>query len=120
MQLVTSTVIAICLALLVVTPTLAVSTKADVIEDITAAQLENLVEESDYVAVYWCKCRPIICSIVSSLCVVFNRCPTVILVLHYGANQVLLSVELLAASRVSTELWVCLNILNHLSHTQRA
>lgn len=108
--LVTSTVFAICLALLLVTPTLAVSTKADVIEDITAIQLENLVEESDYVAVYWCKCRPIICSIVSSFCVVFNRCPTVIL--HYGANQVLLSVESFAASRVSTELRVCLFFLS--------
>lgn len=34
----------------------AASAKADVIEDVNAKQLENLVAESDYVAVYWCKC----------------------------------------------------------------
>ena len=30
--------------------------KADVIEDVNAKQLEDLVAESDYVAVFWCKC----------------------------------------------------------------
>lgn len=30
--------------------------KADVIEDVTAKQLEDLVAQSDYVAVFWCKC----------------------------------------------------------------
>jgi len=29
--------------------------KEDVIQDITAKQLDALMEESDYVAVYWCK-----------------------------------------------------------------
>ena len=34
----------------------AASPKADVIEDVNAKQLEDLVAGSDYVAVFWCKC----------------------------------------------------------------
>lgn len=34
----------------------AAGAKADVIEDVNSKQLENLVADSDYVAVFWCKC----------------------------------------------------------------
>lgn len=51
----TGAMAALCLTMFLAAPTLAASSKADVIEDITASQLENLVEDSDYVAVYWYK-----------------------------------------------------------------
>lgn len=44
-----------CLTVLAL-PAHAANPKADVIEDVNAKQLENLVAESDYVAVFWCKC----------------------------------------------------------------
>ena len=55
---------ALCLLLVLLTVTStgvlgakeAPANKADVIEEVNAKQLENLVAESDYVAVFWCKC----------------------------------------------------------------
>nr|XP_045619926.1 uncharacterized protein LOC123771446 isoform X6 [Procambarus clarkii] len=53
-RLILGTLLALGLVLLA-GQTRAHSAKADVIEDINAKQLENLVAESDYVAVYWYK-----------------------------------------------------------------
>lgn len=35
-----------------------------VIEEVTAKQLERLLHDKDYVAVYWCKCSEFIADIV--------------------------------------------------------
>lgn len=56
LRLMTGTLLAVGFVLLLGGRTLALNAKADVIEDINAQQLENLVAENDYVAVYWCKC----------------------------------------------------------------
>ncbi|XP_042207519.1 uncharacterized protein LOC121856222 isoform X4 [Homarus americanus] len=53
-RLVTGALLAVGL-LLLATHTLAHNAKADVIEDVNAKQLENLVADSDYVAVFWYK-----------------------------------------------------------------
>ncbi|XP_071549030.1 uncharacterized protein hlk isoform X4 [Panulirus ornatus] len=55
MRLLTGSLLAVGLVLLLAGQTLAHNAKADVIEDINAKQLENLVAENDYVAVYWYK-----------------------------------------------------------------
>lgn len=57
MRLLTGALLAVVILLqLLGGKTEALTTKADVIEEINAKQLENLLAESDYVAVYWCKC----------------------------------------------------------------
>lgn len=40
-------------------PAAAAAEDSSVIEEVTAKQLERLLQDKDYVAVYWCKCYPI-------------------------------------------------------------